>query len=189
RIFGVPEESVTREQRNRAKVANFGIIYGISSFGLSQRLRISREESRKLIKDYFSSYPGVQDYIDRTIEFARKNGYVSTLYGRKRFIPDISSKNQNVRGMAERNAVNAPIQGSAADIIKAAMIAVKQRSGREGIRSEMVLQVHDELLFDVVPGESGILSRIVREEMEGVIQLSVPLTVECNIGANWLEAH
>lgn len=189
KIFGVPEENVSREQRNRAKVANFGIIYGISAFGLSQRLKITREESKKLISDYFSSYPGVKDYITRMIGFAREKGYVSTLYGRKRFLPGISSKNQTVRGMAERNAVNAPIQGSAADIIKAAMIAVQGRVVKDGLKSKMVLQVHDELLFDVVPGESETLSRVVKEEMENIIKLSVPLIVECNSGINWLEAH
>jgi DNA polymerase-1 len=189
KIFGVPEELLSREQRNRAKVANFGIIYGISAFGLSQRLQISRQESKKLIEDYFSNYPGVKDYISRMIEFARKNGYVETLYGRKRYLPDISSRNSVVRGLAERNAVNAPIQGSAADIIKAAMIKVYGRMEREGLKSKMVLQVHDELLFDVAPKEIIPLKDLVKKEMENVIELSVPLTVECQWGADWLEAH
>lgn len=189
KIFGIPEEQLTKEQRNRAKVANFGIIYGISSFGLSQRLHISRAESKKLIEDYFNSYPQVKEYISSMIEYAKKEGYVKTLYGRKRFLPDISSRNQVVRGLAERNAVNAPIQGSAADIIKVAMIKVAARLKHEGLKSKMVLQVHDELVFDVVPDEIDILTRVVKEEMESVITLSVPLTVECESGSNWLEAH
>jgi len=189
KIFGIPEDQLTKEQRNRAKVANFGIIYGISSFGLSQRLHISRAESKKLIEDYFNSYPQVKEYISGMIEYAKKEGYVKTLYGRKRFLPDISSRNQVVRGLAERNAVNAPIQGSAADIIKVAMIKVANRLKNEGLKSKMVLQVHDELVFDVVPDETDILSRVVKEEMESVISLSVPLTVECESGSNWLEAH
>ncbi|MFA5850822.1 MAG: DNA polymerase I, partial [Bacteroidales bacterium] len=189
KIFGIPEDQLTKEQRNRAKVANFGIIYGISSFGLSQRLHISRAESKKLIEDYFNSYPQVKEYISGMIEYAKKEGYVKTLYGRKRFLPDISSRNQVVRGLAERNAVNAPIQGSAADIIKVAMIKVADRLKNEGLKSKMVLQVHDELVFDVVPDEIDILSRVVKEEMESVICLSVPLTVECESGSNWLEAH
>ena len=189
KIFGIPEDQLTKEQRNRAKVANFGIIYGISSFGLSQRLHISRAESKKLIEDYFNSYPQVKEYISSMIEYAKKEGYVKTLYGRKRFLPDISSRNQVVRGLAERNAVNAPIQGSAADIIKVAMIKVAHRLKNEGLKSKMVLQVHDELVFDVVPDEIDILNRVVKEEMESVICLSVPLTVECESGSNWLEAH
>jgi len=189
KIFGIPQENVSKEQRNRAKVANFGIIYGISSFGLSQRLQISRQESKKLIEDYFLSYPGVKDYINRMISLAREKGFVTTLYGRKRFLPDITSKNPVVRGFAERNAVNAPIQGSAADIIKAAMINVQSRIDKEGIKSKMVLQVHDELLFDVIPGESEILGKLIKKEMEEIIELSVPLEVECNWGPNWLEAH
>ncbi|OFY42273.1 MAG: DNA polymerase I [Bacteroidetes bacterium GWF2_40_14] len=189
KIFGIPEEQLTKEQRNRAKVANFGIIYGISSFGLSQRLHITRAESKKLIEDYFNSYPQVKEYISDMIEYAKKEGYVKTLYGRKRFLPDISSRNQVVRGLAERNAVNAPIQGSAADIIKVAMIKVANRLKNDGLKSKMVLQVHDELVFDVVPDEIDILTRVVKEEMESVIRLSVPLTVECESGSNWLEAH
>jgi DNA polymerase-1 len=189
KIFNIPEDQLTKEQRNRAKVANFGIIYGISAFGLSQRLKISRAESKKLIEDYFSSYPQVKEYISGMIEYANINGFVKTLYGRKRYLPDINSKNQIVRGLAERNAVNAPIQGSAADIIKVAMLKVNKRIKEEKLESKMVLQVHDELVFDVIPGEIDILKKVVKEEMESVIKLSVPLTVDCQYGANWLEAH
>lgn len=189
KIFGIPEEELTKEQRGRAKTANFGIIYGISSFGLSQRLNIPRAESKKLIEDYFRSYPKVKEYMTGMTEMAKKYGYVTTLYGRRRYLPDINSRNQVVRGLAERNAVNAPIQGSAADIIKVAMIRLWKRLQNENLKSKMVLQVHDELVFDVFPGEEEILSVIVKEEMERVIELSVPLTVECQYGRNWLEAH
>ena len=189
KIFGIPEEELTKEQRGRAKTANFGIIYGISSFGLSQRLNIPRAESKKLIEDYFRSYPKVKEYMTGMTEMAKKDGYVTTLYGRRRYLPDINSRNQVVRGLAERNAVNAPIQGSAADIIKVAMIRLWKRLQNENLKSKMVLQVHDELVFDVFPGEEEILSVIVKEEMERVIELSVPLTVECQYGRNWLEAH
>ena len=189
KIFGIPEEELTKEQRGRAKTANFGIIYGISSFGLSQRLNIPRAESKKLIEDYFRSYPKVKEYMTGMTEMAKRDGYVTTLYGRRRYLPDINSRNQVVRGLAERNAVNAPIQGSAADIIKVAMIRLWKRLQNENLKSKMVLQVHDELVFDVFPGEEEILSVIVKEEMERVIELSVPLTVECQYGRNWLEAH
>jgi DNA polymerase-1 len=189
KIFDIPEDQLTKEQRSRAKVANFGIIYGISAFGLAQRLHISRGEAKKLIDDYFTKYPKVQAFINNTIEFAKRNGYVETLYGRKRFIPDINSKNPVVRGLAERNAVNAPIQGSAADIIKIAMIRVDKRIIMERIQSRMILQVHDELVFDVVPSEKMLLMDLVKKEMESVASLSVPLTVDCKTGKNWLEAH
>ena len=189
KIFGVPEEELTKEQRSRAKTANFGIIYGISAFGLSQRLNIPRADAKKLIEDYFRSYPGVRFYIDSMIEKAKTDGFVSTLYGRKRYLPDINSKNQVVRGLAERNAVNAPIQGSAADIIKVAMIRIAEKLKEERIKSKMVLQVHDELVFDVIPEEIEKLPSIVKSVMESVIELSVPLTVECDYGGNWLEAH
>ncbi|MDD4058480.1 MAG: DNA polymerase I [Bacteroidales bacterium] len=189
KIFNVPIEELTKEQRGRAKTANFGIIYGISSFGLSQRLNIPRSESKQLIEDYFKSYPKVKEYMTQMTEQAKKDGYVTTLYGRKRFLPDISSRNPVVRGLAERNAVNAPIQGSAADIIKVAMVRLYHRIDQEGFKSKMVLQVHDELVFDVFPGEENRLSEVVKEEMERVIELSVPLTVECKYGENWLEAH
>lgn len=189
KIFGVPHEEVTPEQRRVAKTANFGIMYGISSFGLAQRLGVSRSEAKKIIDDYFAAFPAVRSYIDDTIAAARENGYVETLFGRRRYLPDINSKNATVRGLAERNAVNAPIQGTSADIIKLAMIGVDKKMTEEGLKSKMVLQIHDELLFDTVPGETEKLMSIVKEQMEHVTELTVPLTVECNYGKNWLEAH
>jgi len=189
RIFHKDPEAVTAEERRHAKVANFGIIYGISAFGLSQRMGISRTEARDFIAEYFRSYPGVKEYMDRVIAEAREKGYVETLFGRKRFLPDINSKNAVARGLAERNAINAPIQGGAADIIKLAMIAVSRRMEVEGIRSRMVLQVHDELVFDVVPDERDRMVELVKQEMEGVCTLKVPLITECNYGKNWREAH
>lgn len=189
KIFKVTEDEVTKEQRNRAKTANFGIIYGISAYGLSQRLNITRSDSKKLIDDYFESYPQVREFMKRAVEKAGIDGYVQTIYGRKRYLPDIKSKNPVVRGLAERNAINAPIQGSAADIIKVAMVNIHKRLISQGLKSKMILQVHDELVFDTYPHEAAILSGIVREEMENVIKLSVPLTVECETGKNWLEAH
>ena len=189
RIFHVAPEAVTAEQRRHAKVANFGIIYGISAFGLSQRMGISRTEARDFIAEYFKSYPGVKAYMDHVIAEAREKGYVETIFGRKRFLPDIGSKNAIARGLAERNAINAPIQGSAADIIKLAMIAVSRRLEAEGLRSRMVLQVHDELVFDAVAEERDRIVEIVKQEMEGVCTLKVPLITECNYGKNWREAH
>ena len=189
RIFHVDPDAVTAEQRRHAKVANFGIIYGISAFGLSQRMGISRTEARDFIAEYFKSYPGVKDYMDRVVAQAREKGYVETLFGRKRFLPDINSKNAVARGLAERNAINAPIQGGAADIIKLAMIAVSRRLDAEGLRSRMVLQVHDELVFDVTADERDRIVDLVKQEMENVCTLSVPLLTECNYGKNWREAH
>jgi DNA polymerase-1 len=189
KIFGVPHEEVTPDQRRIAKTANFGIIYGISSFGLAQRLRISRSEAKKIIDDYFASFPSIIAYIEKVKEDARKNGYVETIFHRRRYLPDINSKNATLRALAERNAVNAPIQGTAADIIKLAMIAVDRKMTDAGLQSKMVLQIHDELLFDVIPAELDTLRKIVVDGMENVVKLSVPLTVECNYGKNWLEAH
>ena len=189
KIFGIPVEEVTREQRGQAKTANFGIMYGISSFGLSQRLGMGRKEAKALIDGYFESFPAIKEFIGRNVDFARKNGYVQTLFGRRRYLPDINSRNGNVRALAERNAVNAPIQGTSADIIKLAMIRVQKRLEEEGLRSRMVLQIHDELVFDAVPEEVERLKALVVEVMEHVIDLSVPLTVECSSGKNWLEAH
>ena len=182
-------EAVTPEERRRAKVANFGIIYGISAFGLSQRMGIPRGEAKTFIEEYFKNYPSVKEYMDGAIQGAREKGYVETIFSRKRYLPDINAKNQVVRGLAERNAINAPVQGSAADIIKLAMIAVRDRMHREGLRSRMVLQVHDELVFDVTADERDRVIEIVKQEMEGVCRLAVPLTVECNYGKNWREAH
>ncbi len=189
KIFGVPIGEVTPEQRRIAKTANFGIMYGISAFGLAQRLRIARGEAKQIIDDYFRHFPSISYFIEDTLASARENGYVETIFGRRRYIPDINSHNATVRALAERNAVNAPIQGTAADIIKIAMINVDRRMSREGLRSRMVLQIHDELLFDAVPEEVKALKRLVVEEMENVTKLSVPLTVDCNEGKNWLEAH
>ncbi len=189
KIFGVPHEEVTADQRRVAKTANFGIMYGISSFGLSQRLGISRSEAKKLIDDYFNAFPAIRSFIDDTIAAARENGYVETIFGRRRYLPDINAKNATVRALAERNAVNAPIQGTAADIIKLAMIGVERKMAEEGLKSKMVLQIHDELLFDTISSEREKLMSIVKEQMEHVTELSVPLTVECNYGKNWLEAH
>ena len=189
KIFGIAPSEVTPDQRRIAKTANFGIMYGISSFGLSQRLGISRAESKKIIEDYFANFPTIESYIQDTISSAQENGYVETLFGRRRYLPDISSQNGTVRALAERTAVNAPIQGSAADIIKLAMINVAARLDREGFKSRMILQIHDELLFDAYPDEVENLMKVIKEEMENVTTLSVPLTVECNYGHNWLEAH
>ena len=189
KIFGIQAEDVTADQRRIAKTANFGIMYGISAFGLSQRLHIGRAEAKKIIEDYFANFPAISSYIEDTLASAREFGYVETLFGRRRYLPDINSKNGTVRALAERTAINAPIQGTSADIIKLAMINVDRRLSEEGLQSRMVLQIHDELLFDALPEEVETLERIVREEMENVIELSIPLTVECNHGNNWLEAH
>ena len=189
KIFGIPVSEVTREQRGIAKTANFGIMYGISSFGLAQRLQVSRTAAKQIIDDYFAAFPSIRTFIDRTTAAAREKGYVETLFGRRRYLPDITSRNQTIRALAERNAVNAPIQGTSADIIKLAMISVQRRMDAEGLRSRMVLQIHDELVFDTFPDEVEALRRVVVEEMEHVITLSVPLTAQCNYGKNWLEAH
>ena len=189
KIFGIPVEEVTREQRGMAKTANFGIMYGISAFGLAQRLHLPRGAAKALIDDYFAAFPAVRSFIDSSVAFARENGYVQTLFGRRRYLPDINARNATVRALAERNAVNAPIQGTSADIIKLAMIGVAKRLREEGFQSRMVLQIHDELLFDAIPSEVEALKAMVVDVMENVIRLSVPLTVECAAGENWLEAH
>ena len=189
KIFRIPVEEVTREQRGMAKTANFGIMYGISSFGLAQRLHLSRTAAKELIDGYFEAFPAIRGFIDDSISFARENGYVETLFGRRRYLPDISARNATVRALAERNAVNAPIQGTSADIIKLAMIRVAEKLKEEGLRSRMVLQIHDELLFEAPAEEVPKLQKLVKDVMENVIQLSVPLTVECSSGNNWLEAH
>jgi len=189
KIFHLPIEEVSREMRSQAKTANFGIIYGISSFGLSQRLAISRSEGKALIDGYFESYPAVKRYMDYSIRMAREKGYVKTIFGRRRELADINSRNAVVRGMAERNAINAPIQGSAADIIKIAMIRIHKRFEEEKLQSRMILQVHDELNFDVWLPELEQVKEIVLFEMEHTAPLSVPLLVDYGQGANWLEAH
>ena len=189
KIYKIDNQSVSKEMRNAAKTANFGIIYGISAFGLAQRMRISRSEARALIDGYFETYPGVREFMDSSIRKARENGYVETMFGRRRYLPDILSRNSVVRGNAERNAINSPIQGSAADVIKIAMIRIQEAMDREGLQSSMILQVHDELNFDVLPGELEKVKTIVVREMEQAASLSVPLTVDWGEGANWLEAH
>ncbi|MBK9388876.1 MAG: DNA polymerase I [Bacteroidetes bacterium] len=189
KIFGVDLKDVTREMRGRAKTANFGIIYGISSYGLSERLTIGRKEAKELIDGYFNSYPGVKIYMDESIRKARDKGYVTTMFGRKRYLPDIHSRNQVVRGNAERNAINAPIQGSAADIIKIAMVRIHKRLKEENFLSKMILQVHDELIFETVIPELEKLKELVIHEMSNAVLLSVPLKVEWGTGMNWLEAH
>ena len=190
KIFGIPREEVTGEMRRKAKTANFGIIYGISAFGLSARLGIPRGEAKELIDGYFSSFPGVKRYIDKTIEQAHKDGYVDTLFGRRRYIQNINSRNRNLVANAERMAINAPIQGTAADIIKVAMVRVARRLREEGFRSQMILQVHDELCFTVPGDECERLVAMVKEEMEQVLpSLSVPLVADVGVGENWLEAH
>ncbi|MBS2212537.1 DNA polymerase I [Carboxylicivirga mesophila] len=189
KIFKVPLEEVTADMRRKAKTANFGIIYGISAFGLAERLTISRKEAKEIIDGYFESFPGVKEFMDGSIAKARENNYVETLYGRKRNLSDINSRNGVVRGMAERNAINAPIQGTAADIIKQAMVNIQERFETEKIASKMILQVHDELNFDVLKSEEEKVKAIVKEEMEQAIQLSVPFEVDMGVGENWLEAH
>ena len=189
KIFGVPVAEVTREMRARAKTANFGIIYGISAFGLSERLTIGRKEAKELIDGYFSSYPGVKAYMDDSIRRAREYGYVTTMFGRRRYLPDIHSRNQVVRGNAERNAINAPLQGSAADIIKIAMVRIAGRLENELPEAKMILQVHDELIFEVEIASVEKLRRMVVEEMKGAADLSAPLEVDTGTGNNWLEAH
>jgi len=180
---------VTRDERTKSKRANFGIIYGITVFGLAERLDIPRDEAKMLIDGYFATFPQVHDYMEKSKEIARQKGYVTTLFGRRRYLPDINSHNSTVRGFAERNAINAPIQGTAADIIKVAMIRIHQRFKQEGIRSKMILQVHDELNFSVYPEEKEAVERIVLEEMQGAFPLAVPLVADSGFGRNWLEAH
>lgn len=189
KIYGIPVEEVTSDMRRKAKTANFGIIYGISIFGLAERLNIPRSESKELIEGYFKSYPGIRDYMDESIRIAKEKGYVETIFKRKRYLPDINSHNAIVRGYAERNAINAPIQGSAADIIKVAMVRIFKRFEAEGLKSKMILQVHDELNFNVCNDELEKVKQIVLEEMEGAIKLQVPLIADCGEGNNWLEAH
>ena len=189
KLYHKPIAEVTSEERRRAKTANFGIIYGISAFGLAQRLDIPRGEARELIEGYFATYPKVKEYMERVVGEARQLGYVTTIFGRRRFLSDISSRNAVARGVAERNAINAPIQGSAADIMKLAMVEIQRRFRAEGIRSQMILQVHDEVIVDVLKQEREAVERIVREAMESVADLAVPLISEAGVGNNWLEAH
>ena len=189
KIFGVTIEEVTKEQRRQAKTANFGIIYGISAFGLAQQLDCSRSEAKALIDGYFAAFPGVIDYIERQKDLARQQGYAVTLFGRKRYLPDIVSHNATVRSFAERNAVNSPIQGTAADIIKMAMVGISNRLKAEGLQTKMIMQVHDELNFNVPVNEVDRVKEIVVSEMQNVVHLTVPLIADCGVGENWLEAH
>ena len=189
KIFKKPLEEVTKDERRKAKTANFGIIYGISAFGLAERMGVSRTEAKELIENYFLTYPAVKEYMDKSIDLARDRGYILTDFGRRRYLSDINSANSVVRGYAERNAINAPIQGTAADIIKIAMIRIAERMRREGMKSKMILQVHDELNFSVLPEELETIRKIVVEEMESAYTMQVPLVAECGVGKNWLEAH
>jgi DNA polymerase-1 len=189
RLFHKGVEEVSSDERRKAKTANFGIIYGISAFGLAQRLDISNREAKELIENYFESYPGVKEYMDSAMAQAADSGYVETMFGRRRILRDITSANKTVRGIAERNAINAPIQGSAADIMKLAMIEIYRRFAAEGITSKMIMQVHDEVVIDTHNNELDRVLKIVKEAMEGIATLSIPLIAEANSAQNWLEAH
>ncbi|MDE5551001.1 MAG: DNA polymerase I, partial [Bacteroidaceae bacterium] len=188
-IYKKPIDEVTRDERTKSKRANFGIIYGITIFGLAERLDIPRDEAKMLIDGYFDTFPEVHNYMEQSKEIARQQGYVTTLFGRRRYLPDINSANSTVRGFAERNAINAPIQGTAADIIKVAMINIHRRFKAEHIQSKMILQVHDELNFSVLPEEKEKVELIVLQEMESAFQMKVPLVADSGFGNNWLEAH
>ena len=189
KVFNVAIEDVTREQRSNAKTVNFGIIYGVSAFGLSNQTDLSRSEAKELIDTYYETYPKLKNYISKQVDFARDHGYVQTVLGRRRYLKDINSRNAVVRGAAERNAVNAPIQGSAADIIKLAMINIYEKLEAGDYKTKMLLQVHDELVFDVYKPELDEISKLIKTEMENAFTLSVPLDVEIGLGDNWLEAH
>ena len=189
KIFKVPTEEVTKEMRSKAKTANFGILYGISAFGLAERLSISRDEAKQMIESYFEAFPKVYDFLEKTKMFAHEHEYVETLFGRRRFIQDINSRNGSLRQNAERNAINAPIQGTAADIIKMAMINIQREIESRGLKSRMIIQVHDELNFNVLKSEEDIMREIVKSEMENVFKMKVPLKVELSVASNWLDAH
>ena len=189
KVFNVPLDEVTREQRSNAKTVNFGIVYGVSAFGLSNQTDLSRSEAKELIDTYYETYPKLKAYMSAQVDFARENGYVETVLNRRRYLKDINSRNAMVRSGAERNAVNAPIQGSAADIIKLAMINIHNRFKKEGFKSKMLLQVHDELVFDAHKEELEIIKPIIKYEMENAFKMSVPLDVEVGVGENWLQAH
>jgi DNA polymerase-1 len=189
RIGGVPEEEVNAEMRGRAKTINFGVMYGMGARGLARQLGITVEEAKSFIEEYFERYPGVRDYIERSKEEVRSRGFAETLLGRRRMLPDINSEDGRVRSFSERIAINMPIQGTAADMIKVAMVAIDGAISDSGLRSRMILQVHDELVFDVVPGELDAMREIVRELMESAVELEVPVRVDIGVGENWLEAH
>jgi DNA polymerase-1 len=188
-IFGLSPDEITPEMRRKAKAVNFGIIYGISAFGLAQDIGVSNAEAKRYIDSYFARYPKVREFIDRTIEDTKTRGYVTTLLGRRRFIPELASSTAAVRNFGERTAVNTPIQGTAADLIKLAMIHIQARIKRQELRSRMILQVHDELVFEVPDREIATMKTLVRGEMEGVLTLSVPIKVDMGVGKNWDEAH
>jgi DNA polymerase-1 len=189
KVFNVDITAVTREQRSRAKAVNFGIAYGQGAFGLSQNLGIPRTEAKQIIDDYFAQFPGVRNYMDEMIGFCRTHGYIRTLMGRRRYLPDITSANNTVRAQAERIAINAPMQGSAADIIKVAMVRIHQQLKEQGLKSKLLLQVHDELVFDVKLEEMNVVQGLVKDLMEHALTLDVPLVVDMDMGKNWLEAH
>jgi DNA polymerase-1 len=189
RVFGVPQADVTPQMRSRSKAVNFGIVYGQQAFGLSQSLGISMAEAREMIERYFEAYPGVRAFLDRTIESAKEKGYAETMFGRRRYIPEFKSSNRAMRAAGERNAMNHPMQGSAADIIKVAMNRVARRLDAEGFKAKLIMQVHDELDFSVPQDEVEALSKMVKEVMEGAADLSVPLIAEIGVGSNWGEAH
>ncbi len=189
KIFDVKLTDVTSEMRRKAKTANFGILYGISAFGLSQRLQISRAEAKKLIDDYYANFSTIKNYMDTQLDLARERGFVETIMGRKRYLSDINSANATIRSFAERNAINAPIQGSAADIIKVAMINIFKRFEELNLNSRMILQVHDELNFDVLKTELEVVKEIIKTEMEQAVKLTVPLEIELKAAENWLLAH
>jgi DNA polymerase-1 len=189
KVFNVEIKNVSKEQRSNAKTVNFGIIYGVSAFGLSNQTDLSRSESKDLIESYFKAYPELKNYISNQINFARENGYVETILGRRRYLKDINSRNPIVRGGAERNAVNAPVQGSAEDIIKIAMVKISDKIKLNNFKSKMLVQVHDELIFEIYKPELQKMKELIKKEMESVFTLNVPLTVDIGIGENWHEAH
>tara|TARA_B100001093_G_C26593158_1_gene912476 strand:- start:322 stop:942 length:621 start_codon:yes stop_codon:yes gene_type:complete len=189
KVFGIPTNEVSREQRSHAKVVNFGIIYGVSAFGLSNQTNLTRSESKQIIENYYNSYPSLKEFMSNQIDFARKNGFVQTILGRKRFLKDINSKNGMIRSSAERNAINTPVQGSAADIIKLSMIKIIDEFNKNSLKSKLILQVHDELVFDTPINEIEIAKKIIIKNMENAYKLNVPLTVDIGVGDNWLDAH
>ena len=189
KVFNVELGRVTREQRSHAKIVNFGIIYGVSAFGLSNQTNLSRSESKIIIDNYYNSYPALKEFMSNQINFARENGFVQTILGRKRFLNDINSRNGMIRSSAERNAINTPVQGSAADIIKLSMINIADELKNNSLKSKLILQVHDELVFDVPLEEVDLIKKIIIDKMENAYKLKVPLTVDLGVGNNWLEAH